>query len=369
MSQLSINFRIKSIDLNSFAITQFPKVWDENIISFEIKYSEEFRLSEKEFKIYILINVFEEHQPDIKLCSLQTTTSFEIFNLKELIKDGEVPNLILENLLGISLSTTRGILFSSSSVAGSKPIIFPVVFPAQLIEGAKNDNSLESILKKASNYSELKNYNKALELLLKAYELYPQHELMLLNNLGIVHAHLKDYNKALICFNQVIEKNPKTIDAYINIGHVLSTLDRYEEALENVNRALENSPLNQLALINKGILLVKMNRLEEAKANFEYLLNIYPNSVKAYNNLAEIYKRTKEYSKAIELALKAVDLDNSFNVPYATLAEIYSELNQIEKAKFYLSKALQLGYSKEEVLQDISMQKVLSAKEIQELLN
>lgn len=369
MKQMNLEYRIRSVSLNSFAINQFPAGGNENTISFDIKYSDEIPEDKKELVIDILINAFDENQPDVKLCTIQTSTSFDIINFEDLISEGEIPDLVIANFLGIALSTTRGILFSQSSIANSKPLIVPVISPIQLVQTAKNDQSPENILRQADKFVALHNFTKASELLLNALKEYPDYKMHILFNLGLVNTRQGNFDKAIKWFNEVIALSPKNVYAYVNRGHVNSLLGNHEEALKDANKALEIAPNDKGALLNKAVELLKLNKLDEAKEHLYFVLEVFPNSAEVYNGLAEVYKRLQDYSQAIDFAINSISLNNLYSLPYSTLAEIYAELGDIKLVLKYLSKALQLGYPKEEVLKDPSLKKVLHLKELQELIN
>nr|XP_009859251.1 cell division cycle protein 16 homolog [Ciona intestinalis] len=60
----------------------------------------------------------------------------------------------------------------------------------------------------------------------------------LLNNLGHVHRHLKNYPQALTYHRQALVLSPHSADTYTNIGFVLSYMGNYLEAIEYLHKSL-----------------------------------------------------------------------------------------------------------------------------------
>ena len=52
------------------------------------------------------------------------------------------------------------------------------------------------------------------------------------NNLGIVLIKLEEYQKAMNCYEKIIQINPNNVDAHNNLGIVLHQLREYQKAMK-----------------------------------------------------------------------------------------------------------------------------------------
>ena len=65
----------------------------------------------------------------------------------------------------------------------------------------------------------------------------------------------------------------------------------------------------------------------------------------AHHNLGIIHAGRKEFKKAEELFLKAVEIEPDYAMAYYNLAVVYKKLDDAEKAQEYYQKAKECGYS------------------------
>ena len=61
-----------------------------------------------------------------------------------------------------------------------------------------------------------------------------------------------DYEKALLCWNEVLQLDPKNIEAYINRGNTYAVTRHWDEAISNFNEAIRLDPNYGLAYSNRG---------------------------------------------------------------------------------------------------------------------
>ncbi len=69
-----------------------------------------------------------------------------------------------------------------------------------------------------------------------------------------------------------------------------------------------------------------------------------PHHKEAFNNRADVYRRLGKYDAAIRDAQKALELDQNFDLAYATLAEIAASQGNREDFFANLSKSVDLGF-------------------------
>ena len=69
-------------------------------------------------------------------------------------------------------------------------------------------------------------------------------------NKGFALARLGKQEEAIVCYDMVLEINPKHMNALSNKGVALGFLDKYEEAIVCYDTALESSPNNSDIIAN-----------------------------------------------------------------------------------------------------------------------
>lgn len=148
--ELSFTMKIIDLKLVDFnALSDLPDDYkdtgiDKDKIQFEFNVGMNVGPIKKRIRINLNINFYTDVEKKILIGSLNSFGDFEVIDLDEIIKDfeGKIPNLILANLIGVVLSTSRGffILKSSGTIMENAmlPIINTNVFFPQVSEGLPN---------------------------------------------------------------------------------------------------------------------------------------------------------------------------------------------------------------------------------------
>ena len=148
-------------------------------------------------------------------------------------------------------------------------------------------------------YLNLKNYEKAEELLVKA-----KHYLTDINtfyNLGLVYSQIGLYKKAEDEFKQAIYLNLKFSKAYYDLGYLYFIQERYDDTIEQWNKILEIEPdfsNKYIVLNNLGIVYEKKGMSAEALEYFLQALQLAPEGSPIIEEIEEeiynIYKSKLE---------------------------------------------------------------------------
>ena len=94
---------------------------------------------------------------------------------------------------------------------------------------------------------ELKDYQKAISCYEKTIEINPNH-VDAHNNLGVIFKELGEDYKAISCYKKAIEINPNNVVAHSNLGTVLHGIGQYKNAVEQFR--LINSEKNKSYLLS-----------------------------------------------------------------------------------------------------------------------
>ncbi len=265
------------------------------------------------------------------------------------------------------------------------------------------------LIRKSFELKYLKKYKEALELLYKAleYDDYNQDSVELLSQIGDLHIQLKNYDRALDEFQKALavnkhhqhsiqkcydiyfmteqyqkalksakslfSENQNTESAY-NLIQILIKLENYQEAMDIFNSLDEELKLdcNILYLIStiskekRKLILEKIISLDETheeanidlaeiefnKGNYDevikYCINIEQDNPLALYFLAVIESKKKNYSKAIELFLKAIELDNDKHDFYFELAKTYINISWLSEALTMLKRSINWSLIKDD---------------------
>ena len=199
-------------------------------------------------------------------------------------------------------------------------------------------------------YSELKEYEKAIEQYKKAINIDLNFRDPYIN-LGNVYSDLKEYEKAIEQYKKAIEIDPKYPGSYNNLGLVYYDLKDCEKAIAQYTKAIETDPKYASAYNNLGIVHKELERdLEAAIEQFTKAIEIDPKYAISYFNLGLVYHELKDYEKAIAQYTKAININPNFIAPYNNLGHVFMFKNQYKEAKIEFLKVLELSQSKNDFL-------------------
>jgi hypothetical protein len=132
-----LSFTMKIIDLKLLdfnALSDLPDNYkdtgiDKDKIQFELNVGMNVGPIKKRIRISLNVNFFADVEKKTLLGNLNSLGDFEVNDLDEIIKDfdGKIPNIILANLIGVVLSTTRGFFILKSSGTIMENTMLPII--------------------------------------------------------------------------------------------------------------------------------------------------------------------------------------------------------------------------------------------------
>jgi Tfp pilus assembly protein PilF len=123
------------------------------------------------------------------------------------------------------------------------------------------------------------------------------------------------YNKAMECFNHVLEMNPKNIEAKISLAACY--VEGSPDPMKGIGmlREVEKTDSNNVNLqLNFAFFSERSGQWDKAIARFEKVLRIQPDYIEAYLHLADAYIQKGDKTKAIESLKKYVSLVDDITI-------------------------------------------------------
>lgn len=136
----------KTIDANKIHLTKIePQEFDINTLKFKNAKDYNLGIGHRLFhnldenRLKLDLNCSLHDNDEEKLVNLNIDFHFHIENLKDFytLNDNGLPmfdTALIATLLGIALSTTRGVLFEKLSTQGISDIIIPVFSPMKMLQ-------------------------------------------------------------------------------------------------------------------------------------------------------------------------------------------------------------------------------------------
>lgn len=234
------------------------------------------------------------------------------------------------------------------------------------------------ILNGKSAYS-AKRYNEAAIAFKKAIKVDPDKPDAFIN-LGSTYVFLKEYKKAQENYDKAIQIDPENLTAHYNIGDISLHLGDYKKAIKHLTIFLKKNPKDAQAHFNIAEAYKYMRNVQKAFGHYKIAIKIDPDFVKAWVKLSQFLYFNRQDKSSLQVLLEAhLRLPNDFTIMYnlstilssspdlsirngkealkfsqktyehlknfktaQAIALSYAELNQCDKAKEWMDKAISL---------------------------
>jgi len=129
-------------------------------------------------------------------------------------------------------------------------------------------------------------------------------------NLGATYGDSGKYEKAIECFDKVIELEPNNASAWTNKGTLLSLSRKYQEAIKCYDKAIELEPDNAITWFNKGSRALQfLDKYEESIKCFDKVIELEPDNASAWTSKAVMFEYLDKYEESIKCYDKAIELE------------------------------------------------------------
>ncbi len=197
-------------------------------------------------------------------------------------------------------------------------------------------------------YLETGKYNDAITHLNKAIS-FNQKDFDAYHSLAFAYSKLKQPQQAEATFQKAIQHHPGYFMNYQMLGIYLFYEGRLQESARAFQTTTELAPSYAYAHSNYGVTQFLLGDFDQALSAYQKSLSINKNEL-AYTNLAKLYYYQRDFSKAKDHYLKALDITPRYHIAWRGLAEAYSQLeNSVEESKDAYIYALKYAEERLEV--------------------
>jgi tetratricopeptide (TPR) repeat protein len=159
--------------------------------------------------------------------------------------------------------------------------------------------------------------------------------------LGLVHAHLEEYDLAIQYFKRSLKINVTKADAYLALGAVSQKKLLFDEAVDFYRKALEIDPEFAEAFENMGDIFRETGRFEEAVSCYKKVLHYYPDAAEVHCSLGGVFKARGQLDLAVFYYRNALRYKPDYAEAYGNLGIIFHEQRRLDEAIGCYEKALQ----------------------------
>ncbi len=157
----------------------------------------------------------------------------------------------------------------------------------------------------------------------------------------------QDYQKALQCYQEVLEKFEPDDDLFLCIGKCYEKLGNHPVALTFLDQAVALNPMNDEALFHIGTCYASQNKWKNAADSLLKAIRLNDLNEEYFLALAEAYNKSGNYKDA-EIHFKAAaDAAPEEAVYWIRLAKFFMDTHRLEDALKVLDEAEEYTYGSE----------------------
>ena len=157
------------------------------------------------------------------------------------------------------------------------------------------------------------------------------------------HVGLKEETPG-VTLREVVQANPTSVEAHVNLGAQLLTEGVYPEALTVLERAVSLRPSSAAAQYDLGLAQLREKKFAESVASNTKALELKPEWPDAYNNLGLAYAGLGRWKEAVTAYNNAVRLVPNYAGALYNLGIAYLRLGQNATAREVVAKVRQLNW-------------------------
>lgn len=174
-------------------------------------------------------------------------------------------------------------------------------------------------------------------------------------NLGKMLFALGRDCEGLPYLRESIRLEPDDAEFYVELSHVLIGLDDIGEAEKVVLEGISRNTKSPLLLNNHGVILKKKGRIEDARIEFERALNLDPTFSLSLANLAEYYFLKNDLESAEEKTNSALKYDENRAELHALHGQILLRQRKYRESAEAFERAIELNLETSEIYVNLTI--------------
>jgi tetratricopeptide (TPR) repeat protein len=132
-----------------------------------------------------------------------------------------------------------------------------------------------------------------------------------LSNMALSYSQLGFHERAMEIYDKALQLDPDHKYALNNKGYTLNLLNRYQDAISYFDKAIKLDQNFAYSYNNRGLAKIKTGKIEEGLNDINHSLELDSDNSYGYRNLGIYYFDQADHRQALELFLKAKDLDET----------------------------------------------------------
>lgn len=161
---------------------------------------------------------------------------------------------------------------------------------------------------------------------------------------GLTYSRNQIWRDGISLWEDAVRKSPGKLRAYYNLAFQYGAKGEYGKAVRMAKKAVALHPEDSRAYLTLAVTAAHLGDTDEEIAAYEkaFSLGVADNPMKYINNLGLAYDRKQNFSKAVKMFEKAIEVNPGYPGSYNNLGVVYSRMGQFDQALRSFEKAINL---------------------------
>ncbi len=160
--------------------------------------------------------------------------------------------------------------------------------------------------------------------------------------LGVSLEHLKEYDKALLTYNKLLNQKPDYPLVHRRLGDLYFAKEDYDRAMQEYEQAVEETPEDPVILEQLAVCYHYLNFNNFAERAATRVLEMDPKAAGAYNVLGAVALANRDLKTAQEHFEKSIALEPDLVAPHVNLGAIFNLKGETDRSLAEYNKVLEL---------------------------
>ena len=197
-------------------------------------------------------------------------------------------------------------------------------------------------LHKASIYSQLRNYRRAVDHYKRALELADEGLDEIYLDLAFEHENLEEFDEALNCLKKAVELNPENEAVLHELAYCFDLAGADEASVVYFRNFTNDQPYSAVGWFCLGNVLAKLDRMEESNEALDLALAIDERFTSAYFSRARNMLIAGQYQDAINCYEETLVFDGPQAITFSFVGECYEKMEKYEQALIHYDQSIHL---------------------------
>jgi tetratricopeptide (TPR) repeat protein len=162
------------------------------------------------------------------------------------------------------------------------------------------------------------------------------------SGLGNIYSNRQKYDKAIVYYDSLLERNPEDEVALANKGHAFFHLGRFSEALACSDKALEIDQQDAVAWSVRALILSELGKLDDAIASHDKAIELDPKEWVFWYNKGNTLSSSGMHEEAIECYDKALELNPGVKYALINKCSALYKLGRFDEVLECIDNALKM---------------------------